>query len=166
MKRRFKSVQVILCVGLFMFVACRSTRSPQGEISNNKELVETSDKCEQKVKYYIDKIKGVRDGQEVSANTELVIDPAAKLITLTSEPPNQGKVSFDIQIESFDCNLNTNLTDGQSTYKGYIKQTDGTTTSSNLKIEAKDGELTITGGDQAQPEKMVMRVTKWEVFNE
>lgn len=100
MKRHFKSVQLILCVGLLVFVACRSAKNPQGQIFNNKQLVETSGKCEPKVRYYIDKMKGVSDGREVSANTEIVIDPAAKRISLTTEPPDQGKVSFDIEIES------------------------------------------------------------------
>jgi hypothetical protein len=35
-----------------------------------------------------------------------------------------------------------------------------------LKVEAKDGGLTITGGDATQPDKVVMFVTKLEVISE
>jgi hypothetical protein len=125
MKSNFKSVQVIPIAGLFVFVACRSTKGLKGQNSGSKQLVEMVGKCEQKVKYYIEKMKGFRSGDEVITNTAIVIDPAAKLISLTSEPPNREKVNFDTEIESVDCNLNANLTEGRSTYRGYIKQPDG-----------------------------------------
>jgi hypothetical protein len=149
-----------------MFVGCKSTKGLQRQISSGKPPVETAGKCEQKIKYFIEKMKDIRNGEEVSANTEIVIDPAEKLIRLTSEPPDQKKVNFDTEIESVDCNLNANLTEGQSTYRGYIKQSDGTKTYTILKVEAKDGALTITGGDAAQPDRVVMIVTKWEVVIE
>ena len=154
---------VLCCLGLFMVVACRPTRNSSGDAAPVDRL-DASNVCSQKIKYYVSKIKSVENGEEVSANTELIIDPTSKTMTLSSKPPNQERVKFVIQIESIDCNLNTGMTSGQSTYKGYIKQTDGTTIGSTVKLEAKEDGLTITGGDPEQPEKMVMSVTKWEVL--
>ena len=75
----------------------------------------------------------------------VVINPAAKLINLTRESPDPEKVRFDTEIEAVDCNLNTDLTEGRSIYKGDIKQQDGTKTYSILRVEAKDGGLIISG---------------------
>ena len=167
MKRNYTGLRTMFSLGLLVLMACRSTKPTQVDLSSNKKLrPELAGKCEQTVRYYIEKLREVNSGQEVNANTQIVINPSAKLISLTSEPPGQEKVNFDTNIESSECNLSGDLTEGYSTYRGYIKQTDGTTTSTILKIEAKGEGLTITGSSPGQSGVLVMVVSRWEVIGE
>ena len=167
MKRNYTGLRTMFSLGLLVFMSCRSTRPTEIDLSNNKKLMpELAGKCEQTVRYYIEKLREINSGQEVNANTQIVINPSAKLISLTSEPPGQDKVNFDTNIESVECNLSGDLTEGQSTYRGYIKQTDGTTTSTIFKLEAKSEGLTITGNSPGQSAVLVMLVSRWEVIGE
>jgi hypothetical protein len=103
---------------------------------------------------------------DVKVVTEIIINPSARVISLTSEPPEQGKVSFETVIESIDCKLNSDLTEGQAIYNGYIKQKDGSSTKAILKVEAKDGNLTIANGDPEHHAPFLIVVSKWEIVKE
>lgn len=166
MKRNRIRYQVVLTIVLLVFIACKSVKPSQEQVSTKEQVTETTGMCEQTIKYYIDKFVMIKDGQEINVPTVIVVHPKAKFIGLTSEPPNQGKVSFDTEIESYDCDFNKDLTQGQTIYRGYIKQEDGTRTTAVLKFEAKGGELTISNGDPNVPVDYIMRVTKWEIINE
>jgi len=165
MKNNTTILQATLFATLFSFGACKSTKISQIQVSNSKQVVETTSKCDQTIKYYSDKLT-MANGGEVNANIEIVINPSTKVISITSEPQNQEKVNFETVIESFDCNFNSDLTDGQSIYKGYIKQKDGATTNAIIKVEAKDGSLTISNADPEKEGEFIFIVTKWEVMNE
>lgn len=163
MRKKFAGLQVIVSVGLLVFGACKLPRSSQGKVAGGKEIApERANRCDQKVRYYSEKLRVGESSEEANILSEIVIDPIAKTINVASEPPNQAKVNFNIEIEGFDCSFNAGFTEGEATYKGYIKQTDGSTTSTHLKIEAKDGELTIAGNNPGEPVTLIMIVTKWE----
>lgn len=155
-----------LFVTLVSLGACKSSKIHKGQVLDSKQDGNTTSICDQAIRYYANKLKMTNGGQEVDVNTELLISPSTKLISLTSTPPNQEKVSFDTVIESFDCNFNPALTDGQSIYKGYIKQNDGTTTKAIIKVEAKDGSITISNFDPEKEGEYVIIVSKWEVVRE
>jgi hypothetical protein len=151
-----------LGICLALFSACKSTKAPQAQTTNQTE---STSKCDQPIKYYSEKIRST-NGQETSFHTEITINPLTKQISLVSEPPNQNKVEFSIVIENIDCNFNADHTVGQALYHGYINQKNGTTTKMILKLEANNGVLTFT---QANPEKegeFVVIVSKWEIVKE
>lgn len=164
MRQKTTLLQVVLSVCLFAFSACKSVKESQIQATNQKPSSETISTCDQTIKYFSDKI--IAEGQEVGAKTEIVINSSAKQISLTSEPPSQERVNFDTVIESIDCNLNSDLTEGKAIYKGYIKQIDGTTTNAIIKLEAKDGNLTISNGDYERKSDFIIVVSKWEVVKE
>ena len=167
MKQNTTLLQATLLATLIFWGACKSTKISNGQVSNSKQVVATTSKCDQTMRYYADKLKKVKGGeQEINANTVIVINPSTKLISLTSEPPNQEKVNFETVIESFDCSFNTDMTAGQALYKGYIKQKDGTTTIAIIKLEAKDGGLTLSNADPENEGALIMIITKWEVVRE
>jgi len=168
MKQNTKLLKVLMGIGLVGLVACKPAQVFQGQGTNAVKAAETIDICNQTIKYYADNIKLVSAGKEeaVSANTEITINPSAKIISIMSEPPNQDKVSFNTVIENFDCTLNADLTDGQTIYTGYIVQTDGSSTKAIIKVEAKDGVVTISNGDTERATKMLIVVSKWEIVKE
>jgi len=149
-------------IGLILLSACKSTKTPQAQTANQTE---TSNKCDQTIKYYSEKVK-TQGGQEMNFYTEITINPSSRLINLVSEPPNQEKVAFTIVIESIDCNFNDNHTVGQALYNGYINQKDGTTTKLILKLEANDGVLTFSNANPEKSEEMVVMVSRWEIVKE
>jgi hypothetical protein len=169
MKQNNTLLQAAFVASLIFWGACKSTKISDGNVSNSKQVVKTTSKCDQTIKYYVDKVKMANDGQETIANIEIVINPSVKLISITSESPNEERVSFDTEVESIDCNFNSDMTEGQSIYKGYIKQENGTTTKAIIKLEAKDGGLTISNAD---PDKVgkegeyIMLISKWEVMSQ
>lgn len=166
MKQKTNLLQVVLILMLFVIYACKSVKESQIQVSNPNQTSETISKCDQKVKYYSDRVKMVGDGQEIRVNTEIIINSSAKLISLTSEPPGQDKVNFDTVIESFDCSLNSDLTEGRATYKGYTKQIDGTSTRAIITIEAKEGSLIISNDDGEKQGDFIVIVSKWEIVKE
>jgi hypothetical protein len=151
----------MLALGLTLLLACKSTKTPQTQPANKTEI----SKCDQPIKYYSEKIRST-NGQETSFNTEITINPLTKLINLVSEPPNQDKVTFNIVIENMDCNFNANHTGGQALYHGYINQKDGTTTKITIKLEANDGQLTISQGNPEKEADYIMIVSRWEIVKE
>lgn len=166
MKRNFK-----LFVGLFTtiaitFYACTSTKTTHGETVPSAQTVRAVDVCNQTIRYYAEKIRTINGDQETNAPTEIVINPASKTINIISEPPNQSKLNFNTVIESVECNLSANITEGQAIYSGYIKQPDGTAKKAVVKVEVKDGGILISGGDTESAPKMTIAVTKWEVVKE
>ncbi|OQP61062.1 hypothetical protein A3860_04920 [Niastella vici] len=147
-------------MSLIVNCACKSAKVSKGQPSNNIQTA-ASGKCDQVIKYYSEKATG-KDGNETTFNTEIIIDPSAKVISLASSPPNQEPVKFNMKIESIDCNLSPDLTTGQSIYKVYINKPDGTTTLEIIRLEAKDGYITISG-DPEKESAMIIIVSKWEV---
>src|SRR5690349_15890553 len=119
MKQNTTLFQATLLATLIFWGACKSTKISNGQVLNSKQVVETTSKCDQTIRYYADKLKTVNGEQETNSNTEIVINPSTKLISLTSEIPNHEKVNFETVIESFDCNFNSDMTEGQAIYKGY-----------------------------------------------
>jgi hypothetical protein len=152
----------LLAFGLTLLLACKSTKTPQAQPANQTE---TTSKCDQPIKYYSEKIRSA-NGQETSFNTEIIINPLTRLINLVSEPPNQDKVEYSIVIENIDCNFNADHTGGQALYHGYINQKNGTTTKMTIKLEANDGQLTISQGNPEKESDFVMIVSKWEIVKE
>ncbi len=152
----------LLAIGLLLFSACKSTKTPQAQSAGQTAA---AGKCDKTIKYYSEKIK-TTTGQESSFNTEITINPQNRLINIVSEPPNQEKVAFTAIIERIDCDFNADHTVGQALYHGYINQKDGTTTKLIIKLEANDGVLTFS---QANPEKegeFIVIVSRWETVNE
>lgn len=168
MKQNTKLLKVLMGIGVVGWVACKPAQVSQSQATNAIKAPKTIDLCNQTIKYYADNIKSVSAGEEleVSANTEITINPSAKIISILSEPPNQDKVSFNTVIENFDCNLNADLTDGQTIYTGYIVQTDGSSTKAIIKVEAKDGVLTISSSNPESVTKTLIVVSKWEIVND
>lgn len=165
MKRRTSLLPITLCIGVLFFSACKSAQITRETATQNKAAIST---CDQVIKYYSELIRMTNGEPDVKVMTEIIINPSGRVISLTSEPPEQGKVSFETTIESIECNLNTGLTEGQAVYSGYIKQNDGSTTKAIIKVEAKDGNLTISNAD---PEKekdaqFLIVVSKWEIVKE
>ncbi|THU40480.1 hypothetical protein FAM09_11505 [Niastella caeni] len=156
-------LHLILGTALILFSACKSTKVAQAQNGNQSKAISS---CDQTIKYYSEKIRMVNSGQEKSFNTEITINPSDKLINISSEPPEQEKVSFNVVIEGIDCHLNSDLTAGQVTYNGYINQQDGSTTQITLMVEAKDGSLTITDPNSKDDGNFLMIVSKWEIIKE
>lgn len=159
-------IRTIILGTLAFFGACTSTRIAQQKSSISTELSEAARSCSQTIKYYSDKIKISFGAQEVSVKSEIVINPSQKTITVTSEPPNQQRVSFITIIESIDCELGADLTNGYSIYTGYIQQLDGTTSKEVIKLEAKDGSLTISNADPDKEGGLTICISNWEIINE
>lgn len=149
---------------LIMSSSCRSTKITHKQAADQSQMG-AKDICNQIIKYHSEKAI-MKSGEELNFITEIIIDPSKKLINLTSTPPNQEKVSFDTVIESFECNMNADLTMGQAIYTGYINQTDGQTTKAVIKVEAKDGNLSILNGEPEKESDFTLVVSKWEIIKE
>lgn len=118
--------------------------------------------CEKVLKYYIK--AGKENGKEFKLNADITVNPI-NLINVNLELPNQTKSKFDIIIDSFDCNLNADLTKGSALYKGYIKHENGDATNAVIKISRdENGKLTISNADPEQNSGLILYVDKWDVF--
>jgi hypothetical protein len=164
MKQRIILLQVTLCIGVLFFSACKSAKITREQTATQKKTEIST--CDQVIKYYSELIRMTNGEPDVKVLTEIIVNPSARVISLTTEPPERGKVSFDTVIESIDCNLNADLTEGQAIYSGYIKQEDGRTTKAMLKVEAKDGSLTISNADAEKEASILIVVSKWEIVKE
>lgn len=149
---------------LIISSSCRSTKVTHKQAADHSQTG-SKDICNQIIKYHSEKVK-MKSGEEVNFITEFIIDPSKKLINLTSTPPNQEKVNVDAVIESFECDMNADLTNGQAVYTGYIRQPDGQTTKGVLKVEAKDGNLSIVNGEPGKESDFIVLVSKWEIIKE
>jgi len=126
------------------------------------DKVKAAETCEKVIKYYIK--AGNENGKEFKLNAEITVNPI-NLINVNLELPNQPDSKFDIIIDSFDCNLNADLTKGSALYKGYIKQENGSATNAIIKIARDEkGKLTISNADPEQASGMILYVDRWEVF--
>jgi len=124
--------------------------------------VNAAETCERVIKYYIK--TGKENGKEFKLNAEITVNPI-NLINVNLEMPQEPKSKFDIIIDSFDCNLNADLTKGSALYKGYIKHENGDATNSVIKISRDEkGQLTISNADPEQTGGLILYVNKWEVF--
>ena len=107
-----------------------------------------------------------KDGSIINMTTEFIINPAAKTISLESSPPNQDRVSFNTEIETYDCSFNSDLTNGEALYKGYITRSNGNKDRVFLKMEFKDGSFITSSGDPDKPGEFIMFINKWEVITQ
>jgi hypothetical protein len=166
MQQRITLFQLVLCISILFFSACKSAKVTHAQ-KNNQNQVEIN-MCDQTIKYYSELIKMTNGQPDVNINTEITINPSTRIIKLASEEPDKGKGGFDTLIESIDCNLNAGLTEGQAVYNGYIKQEDGSTTKAIIKVEAKDGSLTISNADpeRANDAPFLIVISKWEIVKE
>jgi len=124
--------------------------------------IKKDETCENVIKYYIK--TGKENNKEFLVNAEITVNPI-NLININLELPNQPDSKFDIIIDSFDCNLNADLTKGSALYKGYIKHENGSATNAVIKISRDEkGKLTISNADPEQASGMIFYVDKWEVF--
>jgi len=126
------------------------------------DKVNAAETCERVIKYYIK--TGKENGKEFKLNAEITVNPI-NLINVNLEMPQEPKSKFDIIIDSFDCNLNADLTKGSALYKGYVKHENGDATNSVIKISRDEkGKLTISNADPEQTGGLILYVDKWEVF--
>ncbi|RZL66212.1 MAG: hypothetical protein EOO93_05965 [Pedobacter sp.] len=126
------------------------------------ERIKAEETCERVIKYYIK--AGKENNKEFKLNAEITVNPI-NLINVNLEMPNEPKSKFDIILDSFDCDLNADLTKGSALYKGYIKHENGDATNSVLKISRDEkGKLTISNADPEQTSGLIWYVDKWEVF--
>jgi hypothetical protein len=139
---------------------CASSKKTQ----NTTDVSLKTSICDKTIRYTIEKIKMIEGGNEIKAHAEITIDPFSKNINLYAEDPESGKKTFDTQIEGIDCTFNENLTKGQATYKGYIKQKDGTKTWTTLTIQFKDDQLIINGTNEDRPSNVYMIIDRWEII--
>jgi hypothetical protein len=143
-----------------IFMVASSFSSDKTFLSKNNQ---ESEICGKTIKYTTNKLIGP-NGEEISALTEVTINPTTKIITLESTPPDQEKVLFETQIESITCSFSKKLTSGKAYYKGYIVQQDGNKSPVEIVLEAKDGVVSLTSYDEEK--KIGLRATfdKWEII--
>jgi len=126
------------------------------------DKIKAAETCEKVIKYYIH--AGKENGKEFKLKAQFTVNPI-NLINVDLEMPDEPKSKFDIIIDSFDCDLNADLTKGSALYKGYIKHASGDATNSVYKISRdENGKLTISDADPEQTSGLVLYVDKWEVF--
>ena len=159
---KFKTVLPILSALLIAFIACKSAKNSQA----TKPQTETVNRCNQVIKYYSDKVKMLKDGSIINMNTEITISPSSKVISIEGTPPDQEKVKFDTEIETYDCSFNSDLTNGEAVYRGYITRSNGNKDKVFIKIEYKDGGLISSSADPDKPGDFIMFINKWEVVNQ
>jgi hypothetical protein len=138
---------------------CASSKKTQ----NTNDVNQNTSICNKTVRYTIEKIVMIEGGNEIKTHAEITINPFSKNINLKADDPESGNKTFDTEIESIECTLNESLTNGQATYKGYIKQKDGTKTWTSLKIEFKDNQLILNGTNEDRPSNIYMIVDRWEI---
>lgn len=156
-----KNYSLKLTVLLFVFAILT------GFVSKNQQtLIIDSQKteiCEKTIKYTAEKIN-VPDGKEISALTEITINPSDKTILLESISSDDEKTSFYTKIENSDCSFDKKLSSGKAIYKGYIEQKDGTKTPAKVILEATKGKVTLTSYDEADKKALALNFTKWEIL--
>jgi major membrane immunogen (membrane-anchored lipoprotein) len=164
MKKYASAMPVVLLANLILLGACKSTKVNHGSIHNLAQTTVEVNVCDQTVKYYSEKIKLNKTGEEVAAQSEITVNPVEKTISITTRMASQvdGKSVITV-IESSDCSLNSDLTDGQSVYKGYMKPLDGPTSKMYLSIKAKDGGVILSNADSDKQSEFDIIVSKWEV---
>lgn len=161
MKQPITFISKVLCLCLLAFSSCKSVKVSRGSSANHAPVTTTH--CEGTIRYYSDKI--ISKGEVININSEIVINAPGKIINLKSAL-NGEKEAFDTFIENYDCSLNATFTEGKATYTGYIKQLDGTTTRAVVKVEVKDGGLTISNGEPGREGDFIMVISKWEMVTE
>lgn len=166
MKTNLRLFKLTLLAMLTFLVSCKVAKNVQIQTPSATQTLPIINKCDQPIKYYSEKIIVLKGGPVEYANTEIVINPLTKNISLNCTPLNQSKTSFNTFIESFDCNLSTDMMNGQALYKGYIKQISGETTSVIIKVEINDGNIKISPIHPDNNSEMTIIVSKWEVVNE
>jgi hypothetical protein len=160
LQRQLFSLTLVSFTIITTLAVCKpSSKLDRTKQTTNSERKDNNDRCNQTITYHSDKLRAKNN--EADADLNIVINPTTKIITLRADiPSTQEKATFDTVIESIDCNLNADLTEGYSIYKGYIKQLDGISSKATLKVEAKDGKLTITDPTQVN---IAINISKWSV---
>jgi hypothetical protein len=85
------------------------------------------------------------------------------MISFSGTAQGESRTQFETVIETMDCQLNADLTQGYAVYTGYTKQADGTTTPTTIKVESKDGKITLT--DPNKNGEFFFIVSKWSVVS-
>jgi hypothetical protein len=150
------NLRFIAILFLFTIAACKHSKVLQNNTPAEKNM------CGQTIRFYSDKITEMNGSQEFSANSEIVINPSIKIISV-STAYNGEKEEFEMEVESNECDLNNNLTAGKAIYNGNVKK-DGTETKGAIKVEATDGAIVITGYDPERDGRgVIFQITKWEI---
>ena len=166
---------VLVHIVLLTIVVCQpACKSAKSLVANSKNASASKvkagsapfDICSQKVRFYSEKLLVVKTGQIMDVQTEITVDPSAKVVTLKAQAPGEEKAEFNTSIESFECHFNEDFTVGWALYNVDIKQQDGTHTKMILKLEAKDGMLQFVNGDLKEENQMTVYVSKWEVIDQ
>jgi hypothetical protein len=150
------SLRFIAILFLFTIAACKHSKVLQKNSPAAKNM------CDQTIRFYSDKITEMNGSQELSANSEIVVNPSTNIISV-STVYNGEKEGFEMEVESNECNLNNTLTTGQAIYNGNV-QKDGTKTKGAFKIEATGSAIVITGYDPEKEGKgIIFQIAKWEI---
>ena len=153
---------------LVVLMSCKATKTTKQSVAGSAPApqAETVNSCSQVIKYYSEKTIVIKTSQEMTVYAQLTINPGTKTITMAGEVPGEGKANFDITIEHLECSLNAGLTAGEALYSGFIRQEDGPSTRTWLKIEIMNGGLVMTGGQPEKESEMQMLINKWEIVKE
>lgn len=154
-----KLILSVMCALLFYTMAGTPRELPPRPDTGKDTFI-----CNRAVRYIIEKIRRIENGDEHKIHIELVFDPSSKNINLRSDDPEKGKINFDTEIESFECTLNRSFSEGEAVYKGYIKQDDGTRSFVTIIIEIIDGIPQIKAINQNQKAMFYMIVDRWEAL--
>lgn len=156
MKTNFNKIIALLSIFL---VASSFILNQAAPVENQAE----NEICSKTIKYTTNKLLGP-NGEEITAPTEITINPTTKVITLESAPPDQEKVLFETQIESIECSFSKKLLSGKAYYKGYILQEDGNKSPAEIVLEAKDGIVSLTSYDEEKRIGLRAIFNKWEII--
>ncbi|MDF2188998.1 hypothetical protein [Paraflavitalea sp. CAU 1676] len=161
----------LACFTILVIVSCNPARKSGHAIGKGRDAKGTAaataqpaSACGEKVKFYGEKVLSVKTGKLMDIQTEITLDPAAKLLTFSGQEPGEEKVTFDTDLETIECHFNGDFTVGWALYSGNIKQKDGRLTKSIVKLEAKDGMLQFSNGDTEKESELVINVAKWEII--
>lgn len=147
----------------FISISTLSVCKPSSKVDNKQQTTipkrsDKTERCNQTITYHADKLSAQE--HEADADVNIVINPTTKVLTLNADIPSaQQKITFDVVIETIDCHLNADLTEGYSIYRGYYVKQNDNSEKAELKLEAKDGKLKLYNGVQTNDD--AIEITKW-----
>lgn len=149
-----------LLLSLLIFFSCRSAKPSEATTTVSIQAEQNLIICEAAIKYRCSKVKFQKSLEERDMPMEITINPEEKLIQMNDVSSERKGKSFPI--ESMDCNLYTGLQDGYAIYRTLIKGASGEANEELWKLEAKDGDLTISVSSKGE-EKFLIKVDSWEL---
>jgi hypothetical protein len=147
---------------LVLFLGCKGAKIAQQSTTEAKQVAKEISTCDRTIRYYSEKAKG-GNGQQVEATIEITIDPTAKTVDIMVVTRDGKHQEIQIVVEYLECTFNSDLTQGAATYSGYIKQQDGSTTKTSMKVAYAGDVLTISNADPNRTEEFFFVITKWEL---